>query len=192
MRLEKARASLAGRITLAIVWRPFEIHPEVPAQGMPLSALGYDPSDLAAAMENLRRQAAPEGIEFTPRSPDSLLANTHRALAASAIVQAQDPGRFEAFHHAIFHASFCELRDIGNPSVLRELAAGVGLDVGSLEAALEAGGGEVALRQATEEAHRRKITAVPAFVFGGSEVVIGAHPPEALQQAAQRALVTCR
>jgi predicted DsbA family dithiol-disulfide isomerase len=168
------------------VWRPFEIHPEVPGAGMPLSALGYAPEDLAAAMGNLRRQAAFEGIMFAPRSPESLLANTHRALAASAIVQAQDPGRFEAFHHALFHASFGELRDIGDPSVLREIAAGVGLDAGCLDAALAAGDGEAALREATEEARRRKITAVPAFVFGGREVVVGAYPPEALRQAAER------
>jgi hypothetical protein len=58
---------------------------------MPLSALGYDPEDLTSAMANLRRQAAMEEIEFAPRSLESLLANTHRVLAASAIVQAQDP-----------------------------------------------------------------------------------------------------
>lgn len=154
---------------------------------MPLSALGYDPDDLAAAMENLRRQAAFEGIAFAPRSTASLLANTHRALAASAIVQAEDPERFETFHHALFHASFGEQRDIGDPSVLHAIAVGVGLDAGRLNAALVAGDGEAALREATAEAHRRKITAVPAFVFGASEIVIGAHPPESLRQAAERA-----
>lgn len=158
---------------------------------MPLSALGYDPDDLAAAMANLRRQAAAEGIEFAHRTPGSLLANTHPALAASAIVQAGDPGRFEAFHHAIFHASFGELRDIGDPSVLRGIAAAAGLDAARLDAAIASGAGEAALREATEEAHRRRITAVPAFVFGGRELVVGAHPPALLQQAAERALAAC-
>lgn len=154
---------------------------------MPLSALGYDPDDLATAMARLRRQAADEGIEFAPRSPESLLANTHRALAASAIVQEADPGRFEAFHHALFHASFGELRNIGDPSVLHGIAAALGLDAPGLDAALAAGVGEAALREATADAHRRKITAVPAFVFGGKEVIVGAHPSEALRQAAERA-----
>jgi predicted DsbA family dithiol-disulfide isomerase len=171
-----------------IAWRPFEIHPKVPPAGMPLSALGYDPDDLAEAMANLGRQAAVEGIKFAPRSPASLLANTHRALAASAIVQAEDPGRFEVFHHALFHASFGELRDIGDPSVLHGIAASLGLDATRLDAALAAGAGEAALREATEEAHRRRITAVPAFVFGGREVIIGAYPAKALLQAAERAV----
>jgi predicted DsbA family dithiol-disulfide isomerase len=157
---------------------------------MPLSALGYDPEELAAAMANLRRQASMEGIEFAPRSPESLLANTHRALAASAIVQVQDPGRFEAFHHAIFHASFGQLRDVGNPAVLREIATGVGLDAMRLDAALAAGAGETDLKAAEKEARRLRITAVPAFVFNGGEIIVGAHPPAALCQAAERAART--
>jgi predicted DsbA family dithiol-disulfide isomerase len=154
---------------------------------MPLSALGYDPVDLSSAIANLRRQAAMEGIEFAPRSPESLLANTHRALAASAIVQVEVPERFEAFHRAIFHASFGQLRDVGNAAVLREIAAGVGLDAIRLDAALAAGAGEADLREAAEQARRLRITAVPAFVFGGQEVIVGAHPPAALCQAAERA-----
>ena len=111
---------------------------------MPLSALGYDPDDLATAMARLRSQAADEGIEFAPRSPESLLANTHRALAASAVVQEADPGRFEAFHHALFRASFGELQNIGDPSVLHGIAAALGLDAPRLDAALAAGAGEAA------------------------------------------------
>ena len=169
------------------MWRPFEIHPEVPAQGTTLLSLGYDPDALAAAMANLRRQAASEGIEFAPRSPESLLANTHRALAASAIVQAEDPGRFAALHHALFQAIFGELRNVGDPSVLHGIAAGLGLDPAHLDAAIAAGAGEAALREATADAHRLGITAVPAFVFGGGEVIVGAYPTEVLQQAAERA-----
>jgi predicted DsbA family dithiol-disulfide isomerase len=154
---------------------------------MPLARLGYAPEDLAAAMANLRRHAAAEGLVFAPRSPESLIANTHRALAASVHAQAAEPERFAAFHRALFHASFGEGRNIGDPEVLRAVAAGAGLDVVRLDAALAAGAGEAALREACAEARRRGITAVPAFVFGGREVVVGAYPPAALRQAAERA-----
>ena len=56
-----------------------------------------------------------------------------------------------------------------------------------MDAALDAGAGEAALRDAAAEARRRGITAVPAFVFGGSRVVVGAHPAAALVQAAEQA-----
>ena len=60
-----------------------------------------------------------------------------------------------------------------------------GWTTGDSTAALDAGGGEAALREAAEEARRRRIVAVPAFVFEG--VTIGAHPPEVLGQAVERA-----
>jgi len=159
----------------------------VPPAGLPLSSLGYDPDELDAMMANLRRQAAAEGIDFAPRSPASLLANTHRALAASAWAQVEAPGHFEAFHHAIFRASFCEPHNIGDPAVLRDLAIAAGLDAARMDAALAAGAGEDAVRDAALDARRRGITAVPAFVFGGSRVVVGAHPVAALVQAAEQA-----
>jgi len=159
----------------------------VPPAGLPLASLGYEPAELAAMMANLRRQAAAEGIDFAPRSAASLLVNTHRALAASAWAQVEVPVCFEAFHGAIFRANFCEDRNIGDPAVLRDLAVAAGLDAARMEAALEDDAGEAALREAAIEARRRSITAVPAFVFGGSLVIVGAHPPAALVQAAERA-----
>jgi predicted DsbA family dithiol-disulfide isomerase len=138
-------------------------------------------------MGNLRRQAAAEGIDFAPRSPESLLANTHRALAAGAWAQAEDRERFEAFHGGVFRANFCENRNIGDPAVLREIALAAGLDATRMDTALAAGAGEADLRDAAAEARRRGISAVPAFVFGGREVIIGAHPAAVLLQAAEQA-----
>jgi predicted DsbA family dithiol-disulfide isomerase len=175
---------------LDVLWRPFEIHPEVPPAGLPLSRLGYEPAELKAMMEHLRRQAAAEGVDFAPRSPDSLLVNTHRALAAGVWAQTEAPERFEAFHHALFSANFTENRNIGDPAVLRAIAAGAGLDGARMDAALVAGAGAADLREAAAAARRRNITAVPAFVFGDSRVIVGAHPAAALVQAAERAAAT--
>ena len=175
---------------LEVLWRPFEIHPEVPPAGLPLSSIGYEPAELAAMMEHLRRQAAAEGIDFAPRSPASLLVNTHRALAASVYGQTEELERFAAFHQAIFRANFCDNRNIGDPAVLRELATVAGLDAAGMDAALETGTGDVALRDAATTARRRNITAVPAFVFDDGSVIVGAHPAAALVQAAEQAAAT--
>jgi predicted DsbA family dithiol-disulfide isomerase len=187
VRLERAAELLRGRVRLEPLWRPFEIHPEVPVAGRPLSSLPYTPDELAAMMENLRRHAAAEGLAFAARSPHSLLANTHRALAAGAYAQREEPERFAEFHHALFRAAFTEDRNVGDPGVLRAVAAASGLDLARLDAALDAGTYEPALREAAAEARRRGITAVPSFDFGGGRLLVGAHPPEALAQAAERA-----
>lgn len=135
--------------------------------------------------ENLQRNAAAEGIDFARRSLSSLLVNTHCALAASQYTQEEEPDRFEAFHHALFRANFSEKRNIGDPAVLREIANASGLAMARLDAALATGTGEPALREAAGDAHRQRITAIPAFVFGGHHVIVGAHLTAALVQAAE-------
>jgi len=141
---------------------------------------------------HLRRHAVAEGIDFPPRSLSTLLVNTHRALAASVYCQEREPERFEAFHHAIFRACLCEDRNIGEPSVLRDLARAVGLDVTRMEDALDAETAAGDLQAAAGEAQRHRITAVPAFVFGERFVVVGAHPTAALVQAAEQAAAAGR
>lgn len=142
--------------------------------------------------EHLQRNAAAEGIDFARRSLSSQLVNTHRALAASLHAQAEEPDRFEAFHHALFRANFSEMRNIGEPAVLRDIASAAGLDLARLDAALETGAGDSAFREAAAEAHRHRITAIPAFVFGGNRVIVGAHPEAALVQAAEDAAAETR
>ena len=155
---------------------------------MPLSDLGYEPDELAAAMKHLRRQAEAEGIEFAPRSPESLLANTHRALAASAIVQTRGPGALRGLPPRALSREFRRAAGHRGPRGPARDRGGPGIDAARLDAALAAGAGEAALREAAEEARRRGIVAVPAFVFDGQAIVVGAQPPEVLGQAVERAV----
>jgi predicted DsbA family dithiol-disulfide isomerase len=169
-----------------VLWRPFEIHPEVPPEGLPLSSLGYGPAQFTGMMEHLRRQGSAEGIDFAALTPDSLLVNTHFALAASAIVQAQAPERFGALHEGLFKAKFGEDRNIADAGVLRDIATAAGVDPDWLDDALDAGAGERFLREAARAADRHCITAVPAFVFGENRLIVGAQPTAALVRAAEQ------
>ncbi|NIP60570.1 MAG: DsbA family protein, partial [Gemmatimonadetes bacterium] len=40
-RLDRLREELPEGLELDVTWRPFEIHPEVPREGMPVEDLGY-------------------------------------------------------------------------------------------------------------------------------------------------------
>ena len=48
--------------------RFLEIHPETPAEGRPVSELGYPPDQWARMMENLNRMGKAEGIVFSDRT----------------------------------------------------------------------------------------------------------------------------
>jgi predicted DsbA family dithiol-disulfide isomerase len=184
-RLDQLREELAGEVELQVQWRPFEIHPEVPAEGMPVEALPYPREQWEMMVANLRRQAEAEGLPMANRPRVS---NTHRALAASAYVQAEEADRFEEFHNRLFRAYFGEGRDIGEDAVLREIAEESGVDAERMEAALAQGSYEGALRETTETARRLGITGTPTFVFGERYGAVGAQPVAELRRVVERAL----
>lgn len=184
-RLDRLREELANEVDLQVEWKPFEIHPEVPPEGLPVEALPYPREQWEMMVEHLRRQAEAEGLEVTSLSR---LSNTHRALAASAYVQAEEAERFPEFHEALFRAYFGEGRDLSGPAVLREVAAGSGVDAERMEAALREGRYEGALRETSETARRLGITGTPTFVFGERWGAVGAQPVEELRRVAERAL----
>ena len=172
----------------AVSWRPFEIHPDVPPGGAPLSSLPYTPDEMEAMRENLQRHAAMEGLDFSGLTAKTVLSNTHRALMAGAYAQREESERFNSFHTALFQAHFGAGKNLGDTAVLAAAAEEAGLDVARMEKAVDSGVYESFLQSAAAEAKSRTITAVPAFLFGGVTVIVGAHPVETLARAFKEAL----
>ncbi|MDX1673289.1 MAG: DsbA family oxidoreductase [Longimicrobiales bacterium] len=184
-RLDRLRERLDGDVRLDVTWHPFEIHPEVPADGMPAEALGYPADQWERMVAHLRAQAEAEGLEVGHLTRVS---NTHRALAAATWARDERPDRFRAFHDALFRAYFGEGRDIGDPGVVRAVAAEAGLDPDVMDTALEAGDYDAVIRETGERARRLGIRGTPTYVFDGRYGAVGAQPVEALEQVARRAL----
>lgn len=184
-RLERALDALDDDVKVDVTWRPFEIHPEVPPEGMPVSELGYPEEQWEQMQEALATNAAEEGLEVGSRPKVS---NTHRALAASAYVQAREPERFPAFHQALFVGYFAEGRDLGDPAVVRELAERAEVDAEAMEEALEEGRYESVLEATTRRARALRITGTPTFVFDEEFAAVGAQPTEVLLRAFRAAL----
>ena len=178
-RLEKALASLPDTMAVDVEWRPFEIHPEVPIEGMPVEDLPYSPSVWTSMQEALRANAKAEGLDVGKRPKVS---NTHRALAAGAYVQSEEPSRFPDFHERLFKSYFAEGRDLGDPAVVDRVAAETGVDVERMRAAIDSGGYESALSRTSKDARRMGISGTPTFVFDRRFAVSGAQPSEVLIQ----------
>lgn len=184
-RVDRLRHELADVVDLRIEWKAFEIHPEIPSDGLPVSALGYSEEQWRAMTDNLRRQAEMEGLIIAEHSR---LANTHEALAAGEYAQAEEPARFADFHLALFHAYFGESRNIADRAVLADVAGAAGLDVDRLLAALRTGRYEPTLSENTAAARRLGVTGTPTFIFGGRYAAVGAHPVEELKRAVEMVL----
>lgn len=165
-------------------WRPFQLNPTMPLEGMERDAylnwkLG-GPERVAFIHDRLAKEGAAEGLRFAferiGRMPNTLAA--HRLVDWAQSRPGAALGTADAIAEALFAAYFSEGRDIGDLGVLSDIAAAQGLPRAEAEAYLQGGGGLEAMREADVQARARGVNAVPCYVMGGSYALSGAQPPE--------------
>ena len=151
-------------------WLPFEIHPDTPQKGVFWK--DYFPGmDAEAFFRQLDERGQKLGVRF---GPQPLMSNSREALEGGEF--AKEHGRYDAYHEAVFRAFFTECKDIGNRSVILELAKNVGLDADALDAGLESNIYLPRLQAITREAKANGFSAAPTFVIDGYDSISGAQP----------------
>ena len=105
--------------------------------------------------------------------------NSRAALRLTELARSQ--GKHAVTHDRLMEAYWEQALDIGDPEVLRALAAELGLDGadGAIEGDLFAD--EVA--SATAQAHSAGIKAIPAFLLDRRLIVLGAQSDEVFDRA---------
>ncbi len=132
----------------------------------------------------LREMFAAAGYPYNPH-PD-VVPNTRLALELGEAARSE--GLHGAFHDGVMDAYWRAARDIGDPVELRAIAVAAGLSTAVIDAAIDERAFAAAVDGATSWARSAGINAVPAFVFDGRVLVLGAQPHEVLAQAADQAL----
>ncbi len=175
---------LKSEFDIKVQWRGFQIHPEWPAEGMPVEQFYRTMGEerRKAGWQMIERMAAETGLEMRP---PTVLANSYRALAAQEF--AIEHQRGDAFEERVFRAYFNDQADIGDPGVIRELAREVGLDPMQLDQAMDEDRYAMRLKNNALIANQRGITGVPTFIIGGYPLV-GAQSADTLRQILQRAV----
>lgn len=173
MRIERLRKAHGLRVK----WIHFPLHPDTPAEGRSLEELfagrGYDIEKRQAEMR-ARMQA--EGLPYGKRT---MTYNSRLAQELGAWADAQPGG--EAIHDALFRAYFVDAKNIGDPEVLVEVAASVGLPAEAAREAIEKRTHRAAVDADWEKSRQYGVTGVPTFVMGNRGVV-GAQPYEVLEE----------
>lgn len=172
-RLEKALA-LAPQPDLKLGWRPFQLNPEMPAEGIDrkeyLRAKFGDPNKSYAQVVAAGRE---EGIDFAfdkiRRTPNTILA--HRLIRFAARQDKQD-----AMVETLFRAYFIEGKDIGDLDTLAALAATAGIDAAAYLRGTE---DDETIRAEDAFARQIGVQGVPCFIIERQYAVSGAQPPEA-------------
>jgi len=166
---------LRRRFDADIVWLPFDLHPEYPAEGLPREQLLARYGERGVGMTATR--FAEEGLEYNP-NPD-VVPNTMNALRLTEL--ARDLGRHEDFHNRLMDAYWRDGVDIGNPDELRRLAADLPAD--DVERVLAGGEYRDRVVASTREAQSVGINGIPAFLLDSRLLVLGAHPEETFERA---------
>ncbi len=165
----------------AVTWRPFELNPDMPIEGVDRNtyrtqkfgswerSLALD-ADVATAGKRV-------GISFRhdrmARTPNSFQA--HRL-----ILLAGHDGMQNAVVEALFNAYFTEGRDVGETSVLVEIAAAAGLNVERVLKFLHSNVGADEIRSQETAAINAEISGVPTFILDGEVIFSGAVGADAM------------
>jgi len=111
--------SLRDDYDLKINWCFIEIHPETPTSGHSVKLLNYNEATWDTMMQNLNKLAEEENITFCEQT---ITTNSRKALLLSEACKSLGADVFYPLHEKIFHAYFIEGKNIGDESVLREIA----------------------------------------------------------------------
>jgi predicted DsbA family dithiol-disulfide isomerase len=188
-RLEKALEGLAGEVDVTVRWLPFQLNPDMPEGGIARSeyrTAKFGSLEKARALDaRVAGEARGEGLEFAfdrmQRTPNTFAAHQLIALA-------QSEGKGEAMVEALFNAYFIDARDIGDRTVLLDIALAQGLSEAEVQAAWADTAGAERLAGVEREMRDLGINGVPFFVIDRRFGVSGAQPPEALVDAIRKAL----
>jgi len=158
---------------LKINWCFLEIHPDTPAEGMKIEALGYADDRWQTMMDNLSSMAAEEGISFQPHT---FTTNSHKSLLLAEAAKEAGTDIFYTLHRRLFEAFFTEGQNIADEAVLRELASEAGMGEELVTAAFTDERYEARLKLFLEAARELDVTATPTVFFSEQHRIDGALP----------------
>jgi len=175
-RLERALDQLKDTVKAEVSWRPFQLNPTMPIEGMDRKTYLEAKFGSLDAFQQLEEHVLAAGIaeriffafEKIARTPNTFLA--HRLIWFAAQQDCQD-----AVVESLFRGYFEEGADIGSPPELARLAERAGV---SAEQFLGSDDGVTEVKAEEAAGHRLGIRAVPYFILNGAYALSGAQPPE--------------
>ncbi|MCS6293920.1 MAG: DsbA family oxidoreductase [Nitrospira sp.] len=185
-RLERALTEFGGDIR--VTWRPFQLNPTMPKDGMDRTAYLEAKFGSLEAFRQLEEHVLVAGtserisfaFEKIARTPNTFLA--HRLIWF-----AEREGRQDAVVDALFRGYFEDGADIGSISALVDLAGRAGLDREFVERMLQSDEGIAEVKAEEATGHKLGIRGVPYFIVNGTYAISGAQPSgrfvETLKQA---------
>lgn len=187
-RLEAALDLLGDAATLDVRWRPFELNPDMPREGVERRAYRSRKFGSWERSQQLDAQVkavgARDGLDFHHER----MARTPNTLASHALVRlAGEAGAQNATVEALFKAYFTDGLDVGNPDVLAEIGVACGLDRIQVAAALNDDKLRADIKSEAQSFVQGGISGVPTVMLNRYVLFAGAQAPELIAKALRRA-----
>ena len=192
--LERALESLGDEVPVSISFQPFELNPDMGADGADTVQYLTDkyrisPEQIAANQATIRERGAAVGFAFGTRGRVWNTFDAHRLLcwAEGLDSDADDAGApgdaQRRLKHALLTAYHGQGRNPSDPDVLLDLVAGCGLDVEAARTVLNTDAFADAVREREAFWQNAGIRSVPAVVVNRQHLISGGQPPEVFEQA---------
>lgn len=191
--LLQAVADLRGEVDVTVRFMPFELNPDIGAEGeeqIALLAKAYEksPAEVLAMRRDVEVAGAAAGFAMSYQGegvePVLMVWNTHAAhkLLRWALATGS-PAAQVRLAQALFAAHFQLRRNLSDRAVLLDIAAAEGFDREAAADALADEALSTAIRLEERRALDNGISSVPTAVVAGKYILQGAAPPEKFRQA---------
>lgn len=186
-RLDRAMAAWDRKdVTIAVDWRPYQLDPTIPAEGVDRQKYmekKFGTERAKSAGKVIAEYGEMEGINFAfdkiKRSPNTL--DSHRLVKWAGSAGKQ----LEAVE-LLFKRYFEDGADVGSHGVLLEVAADIGMDKDQVRNLLESDTDRQVIEYEDHMAREIGVTGVPFFLFEKKFSVVGAQEVDTLTKVFTR------
>jgi len=178
-RLDKALA-LLPEVKAEVIYRPFFLDPSIPPEGLDrhkYMADKFGQARLATLHKPLEEAGAKDGVPYhfdkITRTPNTL--DAHRLIR-----WAQQAGKQAEVVEALFCAYWRDGKDVGNFTVLVEIAQACGMDGAEVARLLPTDTDRVSVMDEVQKAYSLGVQGVPTFIIDQKYGISGAQEVEQL------------
>jgi len=184
-RLQQAINELEIQNQIEIEWQPFELNPDMPAEGENLQEhisrkYGSTAEEAKRNAEQITALGAEMGFKFD-FFDGMRIVNTRDAHML--LDYAKDHGKQSELKMRLFDAYFNERKDISDRQILIQAIQSVGLNTDEVLARLDNAVFREQIESQEEHWRNRGVTAVPTVVFDNTDALVGAQPVDVYKQA---------
>ena len=190
--LQQALANLEGEVSAEIHFQPFELNPQMPAEGEDSTEhlarkYGSTTEQIELNREAIRARGASLGFTFNMdrRSRVYNTFDAHRLLHWAEL-----EGRQLALKQILLRAYFTDGEDVSAHDTLQRLAVEAGLEASEAADILASDRYAEEVRAQEQFFLTRGIQSVPATIINGRQLISGGQPPEAFELALRQIAAT--